>query len=94
MGVLKLTLPDELEERFRQRAMEQFGHGRGSMSRAGEEAILAWLAETEAGTDVRPATPPIATKRGALSHVDVDSVELQESTGKRLLEEHRRDREE
>lgn len=92
MGVIKITVPDTVEEQFRERAMELFGHGRGSMSNAGEEAITAWLAETETTVDIHPSTLPIMNKRGALSHIDRSSVELQESVGELLLDEHRHDR--
>lgn len=94
MGTIKITVPDTVEERFRERAMELFGHGRGSMSDAGEEAITAWLAGTETTVDFHPSTLPIMNKRGALSDIDRNSVELQESVGEVLLDKHRQERHE
>lgn len=92
MGTLKFTVPDEVEEQFRQRAMEQFGHKRGSIGKAGEEAVSTWLAEQNIDVEVTPSQNPLLTKRGHLSHVDMGSVELQESVGEMLLDQHRRKR--
>lgn len=94
MGSIKITVPDTVEERFRERAMELFGHRRGSMSDAGEEAITEWLASTETAIDIHPSTLPIMNKRGALSHIDRSSVELQESVGELLLDKYRHERSE
>ncbi len=41
--MIKGVLPRELEERFRRRAMEKFGHSRGAISKALEAAIRLWL---------------------------------------------------
>lgn len=45
MGTLEFTIPDEIEEWFRQSAMERFGHRRESIEKAGEEALSIWIAE-------------------------------------------------
>ena len=42
MRELKIYLSDQLNERFRKVAMETFGYGRGSISKAAEEALLQW----------------------------------------------------
>ena len=42
MCELKIYLSDQLNERFRRVAMEAFGYGRGSISKAAEEAFLQW----------------------------------------------------
>jgi len=39
---LKIYLSEELDERFRKAAMEAFGYGRGSISKAAEEALIRW----------------------------------------------------
>jgi hypothetical protein len=39
MAELKIYLSDSLNERFRQIAMSVYGYGRGSLSRAAEEAL-------------------------------------------------------
>lgn len=92
MGTIKFDVPDEVEERFRERAMRRFGHRRGSISKAGEAALLAWVADQEEGLDVTPSEPPIADKRGALAHVDHSSTELKHGLGDVLLEDHRETR--
>ena len=39
MKGIKIYLDEELEKRFRKVAMEIYGYGRGSISRAAEDAI-------------------------------------------------------
>ena len=43
MGRLNLNVSDDLEKKFRLRAIEKFGGKRGSLSLALEEAIKLWL---------------------------------------------------
>ena len=43
MGSLKIYLPDEVESAFRRKAMESFGYGRGSISKAAQAAIVGWM---------------------------------------------------
>jgi hypothetical protein len=43
VGSLKIYIPDELEESFRKRAMERFGYGKGSISKAARAAIVEWM---------------------------------------------------
>jgi hypothetical protein len=42
---LKIYLTNELNERFRKVAMSVFGYGRGSLSKAAEEALAKWCRE-------------------------------------------------
>ncbi|GEM_PF-701794 len=42
-GMIKGSLPKEIEERFRRKAMERYGHSRGAISKALEAAIRLWL---------------------------------------------------
>lgn len=42
---MKIYLSDSLNERFRRIAMSVYGYGRGSLSKAAEEAITKWCAE-------------------------------------------------
>ena len=39
MADVKIYLSEELEEQFKRRSMETYGYGRGSISKAGAEAI-------------------------------------------------------
>jgi hypothetical protein len=42
---MKIYLTNKLNERFRKIAMNVFGYGRGSLSRAAEEALAKWCTE-------------------------------------------------
>lgn len=94
MGTIKFDVPDEVEERFREWAMNRFGHKRGSIGKAGVEALSVWVAEQDHDLDLTPAQNPIESKRGALDHVDASSTELKHSVGSLLLDQHRERRDE
>jgi hypothetical protein len=47
LAELKIYLPDGLNERFRRIAMSVHGYGRGSLSKAAEEALMKWCSERE-----------------------------------------------
>lgn len=44
MAELKIYLPNDLNSRFRKIAMSVFGYGRGSLSKAAQEALENWCA--------------------------------------------------
>lgn len=94
MGTIKFDVPDEMEDRFREWAMKRFGHKRGSIGKAGAEALSVWVAEQDIDIELKPAASPLRTKRGALSHVDRSSTELKHSVGDILLREHENNRDE
>lgn len=48
MGGVKAYVRNEVEEKFRKLAMAVYGYGRGSLSKAAEEAFERWVAEHEA----------------------------------------------
>jgi len=77
MGELKIYLPEELKREFKKRSMEAFGYGRGSISKAAEEAIQRWVSERERITEASPPGDSVKGLRGMLSHVEEGSVELQ-----------------
>jgi len=83
MPELKIYLSEELKNEFKKRSMETFGYGRGSISKAAEEAIQRWTAERERLIqDIVPAKESVRLLRGMLKHVKEDSVELQHQAGK------------
>jgi len=43
MGEVRGVVSAEVEERFRRLAMRKFGYGKGSLSKALEEALLHWI---------------------------------------------------
>jgi hypothetical protein len=47
MAELKIYLSDSLNEKFRRIAMSVYGYGRGSLSKAAEEAFTRWCSEHE-----------------------------------------------
>jgi hypothetical protein len=47
MAELKIYLSDSLSEKFRRIAMSVYGYGRGSLSKAAEEAFARWCSEHE-----------------------------------------------
>jgi hypothetical protein len=80
MAELKIYLSDILSEKFRRIAMSVFGYGRGSLSRAAEEALTKWCSEHEPslthgesrqGTDANQGIPSRETE----SHINPDERE-------------------
>ena len=47
MAEMKIYLPEELDRRFRKAAMNAYGYGRGSISKAATEAISEWCNKHE-----------------------------------------------
>jgi hypothetical protein len=80
MAELKIYLTDSLSEKFRQIAMSVFGYGRGSLSKAAEEALAKWCSlherptvqEKESGL---PQTALVNVSKEAESHLDPDERE-------------------
>ncbi len=48
LGEIRGVVPRDAEEKFRQLAMKKYGYGKGSLSKALEEALCAWIAQCEA----------------------------------------------
>ncbi len=48
MGEIRGVVPAASEEKFRQLAMKKFGYGKGSLSKALEEALNTWIENYEA----------------------------------------------
>lgn len=43
MNSIRIYLPSDTLQKFRKVSMEHFGYGRGSLSKAAEDAILKWM---------------------------------------------------
>jgi len=43
MGEVRGSVPGEVEKKFRELAMKKFGYGKGSLSKALEEALRHWI---------------------------------------------------
>lgn len=81
MAGIKLYLLDEVEEKFRRLAMMVHGYGRGSLSKAAEEAIKQWITEHEALLkEVDVPEDPVGAIRGVLAGIKKSGVELQHET--------------
>lgn len=78
MRGLKVYVDEELEKRFRKVAMEVYGYGRGSISKAVEDAMRRWLLEHEVMlAEIEIPEDPVKAIRGMLKHVKKSGVELQ-----------------
>ncbi|MBS7651398.1 hypothetical protein KEJ35_08660 [Candidatus Bathyarchaeota archaeon] len=78
---LRIKISDRLERLFREMAMKRFGYGKGSLSRAAEEAIQTL--STQLQIEKREFDgDPVKAIEGFLGDLDVDSVELQHLAGK------------
>jgi hypothetical protein len=78
MGEIKVSVPDEKEEKFRKAAMKVFGHRRGSISKAAERAMDEWAERMSFETDVKMPEDPVEFLEGNMSEVEKSGVELQE----------------
>ena len=61
MAEVKIYVSEELDKRFRKAAMDAFGYGKGSISRAAQEALLEWCRKRET-IDQAPKTPQARTR--------------------------------
>lgn len=72
--VLKIDL-ENMEKKFRELAMRKYGFYKGSIKKAGNEAIKLWI---ELEEPVLPTIKnPINSIKGIMKHVKKRSVELQ-----------------
>ena len=80
---IKVYVQDEVEEKFRRLAMMVYGYGRGSLSKAAEEAFKQWITEHEALLkEVNVPEDPVGAIRGVLTGIRKSGVELQHEARK------------
>jgi hypothetical protein len=83
MAGIKVYVRDDVEEKFRKLAMSVYGYGKGSLSKAAEEAFLWWMMRHESKLgEVNIPEDPVAAIRGLLSGVGKRGVELQHEARK------------
>jgi len=80
MAELKIYLSDSLNEKFRRIAMSIYGYGRGSLSKAAEEAFTRWCSEHDRSHVAEKAREHSETTQNALSseaesHINPDERE-------------------
>ena len=80
MAELKIYLSDGLNERFRRIAMSVYGYGRGSLSKAAEDAFTRWCSEHESSSSREKVAGRLETtqrnsSREAESHVNPEERE-------------------
>lgn len=47
MGVMTISISDDVEQRFRQAVKEKLGEGKGKLGKVIESSLNKWLSETE-----------------------------------------------
>jgi hypothetical protein len=78
---LRVQIDAKLESKFREAAMKRFGFGKGSLSKAAQEAIMNWISANEK-ENLAFEKDPVEAIDGLLSDVNTDAVKLQHSTKK------------
>jgi hypothetical protein len=83
MTSLKIYIADDLAKEFRKLAMEIFGYGKGSISKAAEVAIQNWVLESKKILEeIEIPEDPVQAIKGLLKDVTETSVELQHMASK------------
>ncbi len=72
---MKIYISEDLDGRFRRIAMNVFGYGRGSLSKAAEQAIEKWCSEQDQTKRASDSGVQVAEKKpseGVESGIDPD----------------------
>ncbi|MEM3382610.1 MAG: hypothetical protein QXL52_02190 [Nitrososphaerales archaeon] len=81
--LIKVYVSSEVEEKFRRLAMMVYGYGKGSISKAAEDAFLRWIMQHEAMLkEVNIPEDPVGAIKGMLSNVKKSGVDLQHEARK------------
>jgi len=75
--VLKIEFDENFERKFRELAMSKYGYTKGSIKKAGEEAIKLWIQSIE--KELPGVKDPVSLVRGIMSKFkkEYNSVKLQ-----------------
>ncbi len=82
--MLRVQIEKGIERRFREMAMRKFGFGKGSLSKAAQEAFLRWISSVEDEL-LKFEGDPVEEIDGLLAGIPIDSVELQHMVKKLWL---------
>ena len=78
MGRFKVTIDDQMEERFRKAAKKKFGQGTGALGMAVETTLDEWTSKVECQLGFNGITDPANSIEGVLNGVrGSTSVKLQ-----------------
>ena len=78
MKGIKVYIDPKIEEEFRKNAMKIFGYGKGSLSKAAEQAFKNWIQENSSNLEkISIPKDPINEIRGQLEGITLTSVKLQ-----------------
>jgi hypothetical protein len=81
MKEVKVYLSVELDVRFRKAAMENYGYGRGSLSKAAQEALLEWCRGHEKASPVEePSRAPSGNATQKEKDVEKEEKKSPEAT--------------
>lgn len=76
MTEIKIYLPNDLNSRFRRIAMGVFGYGRGSLSKAAQQALEKWCAAHD--DEVSPTSRKVDSLQSEVTSLRVNPDERQE----------------
>jgi len=79
MGEIKIKISDEIERKFREMAMRNFGYSKGSISQAAQKAIADWIVTN---IEIEIIDDPIKSISGLMKKVKKTSLELQHEAWK------------
>ncbi|HLD48834.1 MAG TPA: hypothetical protein VJB11_00560 [archaeon] len=79
---LRLEIDENLEKKFREMAMKEFGYGKGSIRKASESAISKWVSDRQKKL-LKKVDDPVKLIEGAIQKKGkAGSVELQHEATK------------
>ncbi|NHI94348.1 MAG: hypothetical protein EAX96_17785 [Candidatus Lokiarchaeota archaeon] len=79
---IRIKLSEEMEQKFREIAMKKFGYGKGSLTKAAENAILQWI---ELNKEVETFENPTNELQGLLKNLKSTSIQLQHESSHQFL---------
>ncbi len=89
MRELKIYISDELNDLFRKAAMDMFGYGRGSISKAAEDALKQWCErhqgtkETQGQSSENQEKKDVTTSVEVPSNIEDTKLEMKSQNGQR-----------
>ena len=88
MAELKIKLTEKTEAEFREAAMKKYGFRKGSLSIAGENALIEWSRMNSIPGNKYGVKDPVLAIKGMLNNVKLGSVDLQHLSKKIRSSKH------